>query len=65
MDLFPILFLSLLMGGLVYGFGYYFSLSPSVALIIGSLIGFIFYVSIAKIFKFAEWNELMMIIRKK
>jgi hypothetical protein len=34
-------------------------------LIVGSLIVFIFYVSIAKILKFAEWNELMMIIRKK
>ena len=27
------------------------------ALIVGSLIGFIFYVSIAKIFKFAEWVD--------
>jgi O-antigen/teichoic acid export membrane protein len=65
MDLFPILFLSLLTGGLVYGFCHYFSFSPLLALIVGSLIGFIFYVSIAKILKFAEWNELMMIIRKK
>lgn len=65
MDLSPILFLSLLMGGLVYGFWHYFLLTPLLALIIGSLIGFVFYVSIAKIFKFAEWDELMMIIRKK
>ena len=64
-DLFPILFLSLLMGTLVYAFCHYFSFSPLLALIVGSLIGFIFYVSIAKILKFAEWNELMMIIRKK
>lgn len=65
MDLFPILFLSLLIGGLVYGFYHYFLLTPLLALIIGSLIGFLFYVSFAKILKFAEWNELMMILRKK
>jgi O-antigen/teichoic acid export membrane protein len=65
MDLFPILFLSLMMGGLVYGICHYLSLTPLVALIIGLLIGFLFYVSLAKILKFAEWNELMMIIRKK
>ena len=65
LDLSPILILSLLMGVLVYGFCYYFSLSPLLALTIGSLIGLVFYVSIAKLFNFAEMNELVLIIQKK
>lgn len=65
MDLFPILTLSLMMGVVVYSVSYFSTLQPLYGLLIGLLMGAFFYILSAKVFKFAEWNELMMIIRKK
>lgn len=65
MDLFPILLLTLVMGALVYAVCHCFSLTPIVSLVIGILIGVLFYVIMAKLFNFAELNELTMILQKK
>ena len=64
-DLSGTLMLSLSMGIIVYAFVTFLQWSPLILLVVGSLLGAIFFISIANFFKMQEWNELMNLIRKK
>lgn len=63
-DLLPICGLSLIMWSIIYLIQNYFE-SLSLKVIIGSLIGLLFYVLMAYILKFQELQELISIIRRK
>ena len=65
LDLFPILILSISMGAVVYWAINSLSLLPALQLTIGICIGFIYYILIAVIFRFDEFNELLNILKRK
>lgn len=58
-DLFPILILSLTMGCASWSLVTYVPMHSGAALAAGIGVGFIYYVSMSKIFKFPEYNELL------
>lgn len=64
-DLFPILLLSLGMGGLVWGLVSVLSLSPILKLIIGIIVGIAVYVICARLLRFNEFKELMQILHRQ
>ncbi len=63
-DLYPILFYSLTMGGLVY-YVIQFITSNALQLIVGIVLGIIYYLSISFLFKSKELKELLQIIKRK
>ena len=65
LDLFPILILSISMGAVVYWAINSLSLLPALQLTIGICIGFIYYILIAVIFRFDEFDELLNILKRK
>ena len=65
LDLFPILILSISMGVVVYWTINSLSLLPALQLTIGIFIGVIYYILIAVIFRFGEFNELLNILKRK
>lgn len=65
LDLFPILILSISMGIVVYWTINSLSLLPALQLTIGICIGVIYYILIAVIFRFGEFNELLNILKRK
>lgn len=65
LDLFPILILSISMGVVVYWTINSLSLLPALQLTIGIFIGVIYYILIAVIFGFGEFNELLNILKRK
>ena len=65
LGLFPILILSISMGAVVYWAINSLSLLPALQLTIGICIGFIYYILIAVIFRFDEFNELLNILKRK
>ena len=65
LDLFPILILSISMGAVVYWAINSLSFLPALQLTIGICIGFIYYILIAVIFRFGEFNELLNILKRK
>ncbi len=63
-DILPMLFISLLMGGIVWGINYYMlSGNYFLQLIIGGLVGFITYVSLAYILRMKEMAELLNLMK--
>ena len=64
-DLFPILILSLVVGGVVYLTISSLTLSPWLLLCIGVAEGIVLYILLAKILRFPEFTELIQIIRRK
>ena len=63
-DLFPTLAISLIMGGLVYFVIGFFD-ANLLKLVVGVILGGLIYISINYLFKPMEWNELLLILRKK
>lgn len=60
----PIFVLSVSMGGIVYAITLFFDNNNFLGLIIGFLIGAIYYFSISKLFKFQEFQFLLSSIKK-
>lgn len=63
-DLTPTLILSGTMGVIIYLFTLYTTLSSALTMCIDIIAGIVFYISLAKIFKFSEFKELYSILRK-
>ena len=63
-DLLPTLLLSLAMGAVV-SLSVWFVPSNLLRVIVGVIIGVIFYVSVAKLFKMEEFNDLLSLVKRK
>ncbi len=63
-DLLPIFFLSLVMSAIVWGSVFFISINV-LKLVVGLLVGIVFYLAFAKIFKMDELNDLMSLIKTK
>lgn len=63
-DLLPSFILSLSMGILVWGIVHILALPSLLSLIVGVLVGMIYYILFAMLFRFKEWNELMGLLGK-
>ena len=64
-DLMPIFLLSVSMGVVVYLVINTFSIHPITQLGIGVVIGFLYYVLLALLFKFTEFKELLQLLKRK
>jgi O-antigen/teichoic acid export membrane protein len=63
-DLLPILFLSLVMGAVVY-ISVLFIPSNIVKLFVGVVVGVIFYIVVARIFRMEELTDLFSLVKRK
>lgn len=63
-DLLPILLLSLFMGVLVF-LSVMFISSNILKLIVGVIVGVVFYISVAKLFKLEELSDLLSLVKRK
>ncbi len=63
-DIFPIFFLSLVMSAIVWGSVSFISVNV-LKLVVGALVGIVFYLAIAKILKMDELNDLMSLIKPR
>lgn len=64
-DLLPCLLLSLAMGAIVYGIVTFISMPPVAALIVGIVVGILFYTFSSKIMRFPEFLEVRAMIHRK
>lgn len=63
-SLLPILILSLSMGGVVYVTTHLFA-SPSINLLVGTIVGVIYYLIASHLFRFDEFTHLISLFRSK
>nr|MDE6083559.1 lipopolysaccharide biosynthesis protein [Muribaculaceae bacterium] len=64
-DIFPTLILSGLMGLIVYFTGKFLCTDTYLQIIVGVIIGTSFYITCAKIFRFSEFKEILILVTKK
>ena len=64
-DLMPTFILSISMGGVVFSMIQFLHLSPLSQLVVGIVVGIIYYIFIARIFRFNEFSELLNLLKRK